>query len=565
MLREELIQYSNEVISGKLIACQKHKWACARFIRDLNREGTEEFPYLFDEELAERFLDWMRLFKHRKGVLKGQYLEPHIIQKFVFGNIYGWIHKDTGYRRFNKAYWQVARKNAKSQSLACVGSYELMALGEGTSEVYCAATKTEQAKIVWEETEAMLNACQELKGRFRVAYGKIIHIKTASIMKALSKEDRKSGDGLNPQCGIIDEYHAHDTSEIYDIIDSGMIARPQPLLMIITTAGFELSNPCYSVEYKLVSKVLDPNNPYENENYFVMINELDKGDDIKDERNWPKANPIVCSYSEGVESIRKRLNLALEAPEKMRDFLTKTVNIWVQMRENGYMDMEKWAACGATKENPFPDVTRLPVTVGIDLSAVLDLTSVGFEIPLPDGTIAVLSHSFIPEETLEKKRRMDKVPYDLWVRQEWITATPGAEVDYHFVLEYILKTYEKYNWYRGEACFDRYLATWLMHELSDMGFTPVEIPQGIPTLSEPTKDFRAKAYNKKVIHDNNPVLSWAMSNAVTRMNAQESIMLDKSKSTERIDPVASLINAHVRVMVNEDNVSVYEERGVRAL
>jgi len=113
-LTEELIEYSEAVLSGEIISCQKHQWACHRFIKDIANQGTEGFPFVFVEEKAERFLDWMRLFKHRKGVLKGQHIEPHIIQKFVFGNIYGWIHKDTRYRRFSKAYWQVGRKNAKS-------------------------------------------------------------------------------------------------------------------------------------------------------------------------------------------------------------------------------------------------------------------------------------------------------------------------------------------------------------------------------------------------------------------------------------------------------------------
>jgi phage terminase large subunit-like protein len=276
-IRAELIAYCDDVISGRLLACQKHKWACERFLRDLQREGRPDFPYRFMEARAERFFNWMRLFKHRKGVLKGKNIEPDIIQKFIFGNVYGWIHTGTGYRRFNKFYWQVARKNAKSQSLACVGSYETMAFDESgaeANEVYCAATKTEQARIVYDETVAMLNGCKLLKDRYRVAYGRITHEKTGSLMRCLSEEDRKTGDGLNPQCGIIDEYHAHEDSLIYDVIDSGMGARSQPLLAIITTAGFELNNPCYRVEYDLVSKILNPDVPVNIESYFVMINEL---------------------------------------------------------------------------------------------------------------------------------------------------------------------------------------------------------------------------------------------------------------------------------------------------
>lgn len=567
-LRQELIQYSNDVINLNVVACKKHQWACMRFLRDLEREGTDEFPYIFSEEKANHFLDWMRLFKHRKGVLKGQNIEPHIIQKFVFGNVYGWIHKDTGYRRFNKFYWQVGRKNAKSQSLSCVASYELMALGEGASEVYCAATKTEQAKIVYDETVAMLRACPELEGRYKVAYGRIMHLKTGSIMRPLSEEDKKTGDGLNPQCGIVDEYHAHETSEVYDIIDSGMIARVQPLLAIITTAGFELNNPCYRVEYDLVSKILNPNIDFDLENYFVMINELDTDDEgnlidnIKDESCWLKANPIAASYPEGRAAIRKRLNAALESPEKMRDLLTKTFNVWVNQRTAGYMNMEKWKSCGVKLDSRFPDVVKKTCFPGLDLSSTLDLTSIGFDIPLENGYYAVLSHSFIPEETLETKRKTDKAPYDLWLKQGWLTATPGAEVDYHFVLDYLLEQFERYQWPKGECCFDRALATWLMHEVEKNSFIPVDIPQSYTGLSEATKDFRAKVYNGKIIHDNNPVLSWAMSNAVIRKGPSENIMLDKSKAVQRIDPVAALINAHVRAMVNEDKRSPYEERGI---
>jgi len=503
----------------------------------------------------------MRLFKHRKGVLKGQHIDPHIIQKFVFGNIYGWVHKDTGYRRFNKAYWQVGRKNAKSQSLSCVASYESMAFGEGMSEVYCTATKRKQARIVWEETEAMLQGCQELKGKFKVAYGQIVHLKTGSIVEALSKEDGKKGDGYNPQCGIIDEYHAHPTSEMYDILDSGMVARPQPLLMVITTAGFDLSNPCYSVEYKLVSHILDPDNPYENDNYFVMINELDKDDDLKEEKNWWKANPIVCSYAEGLDSIRKRLQLALEAPEKMRDFLTKTSNVWVQMRESGFMDLSKWTKC--SQEFGLEKFKDREGTAGVDLSATLDLTSVGFEFKI-DGKYYVFSHSFMPEERLKEKLSMDKVPYDLWVKQGWITLTPGEVIDYAFIIAYINKTSKEYGFIIKELCYDKWNANMFGTEMTNQGYVCVDIRQGMQTLGEPTKNFREEVYQGNVAHNINPVLTWAIGNAVTKMAPNETFMLDKSKSVQRIDPIAAIINAHTRAMLAPEK-SVYEKRGMRSL
>jgi len=566
-LREELINYCNSATAGDgVVACVKHKWACMRFLRDIANENTDEFPYVFNETAAERFFDWMRLFKHRKGVLAGQYIDPHITQKFIFGNVYGWVHRDTGYRRFTKVYWQVGRKNVKSQSLSCVGSYELMAFGENASEVYCAATKTKQAKIVWSETESMLNNCSDLKGKFKVAYGEIVHLKTESIMTALSQEDKKSGDGFNPQCGIIDEYHAHSTSEMYDIIDSGMGARAQPLILIITTAGFNLSHPCYRVEYHLVIKILNPDIDFIADNYFVMINEMDTDDegnmidDVTDEKAWLKANPILCSYPEGIKYVRERMQLAQEQPEKMRDFLTKNMNIWINQRPNGYMNMDKWAAC----KGVIPDLTGKECYIGIDMSSKIDLTSVGFDIPMDDDKFIVLSHSFMPADTVAAKRNTDKIPYDLWIEQGWITVIPGAVVDYRFVHKYIREEVERRGLVPKESCFDPWSAQAIANDMMDDGFECIEIIQGMKTLSEPTKSFRESVYQRDVLHDGNPVLGWAISNAVTRQDDKENIQLDKSKSTERIDPIASLINAHVRAVVQEpkEEVSVYERRGL---
>lgn len=594
-LRKELIDYSNSVISGETIACKKHRWACMRFLHDLEREGTDPFPFIFKEERGEHFLKWMRLFKHRQGLprIVGTFIEPHIIQKFVFGNIYGWYHRDTGYRRFRKMYWQVGRKNAKSQSLACVASYELMVFTKGRSEVFCGATKTEQARIVWDECRAMLEKCDTLNGspvngvsvreKFHVAYSKIIHNLTDSVFRALSEEDRKTGDGLNVQCGIIDEYHAHDTSEILDILTTGGGARPEPFIPIITTAGLDLRCPCYRVEYNLCSKILNPDIDFTIDSYFVMINELDRNDspdnitvngkdvpagelidDITDEKNWIKSNPIQCSYPEGVDFIREELKGALEEPEKMTNFLTKLMDVWVNQREIGYMDMAKWASCGVSDARPMPDVAKKQCFPGVDLSAVHDLTSVNFEIPLENDEYAILSHSFIPGDTLEKRMKSDKMPFDLWAREGWITIIPGPVVEYEKVLEYIDGQFEKYGWKKDELCYDRAMAAWFVGEAEKRGFKAVDIPQCYTGVSESTKDLKAKIYQRKIYHENNPVLSWAMSNAVCRKGPSGNIMLDKERSSDRIDPVSAAVNSHARAMVGSEDC-VYNQRGMRDL
>lgn len=546
MLKQWLIDYCKDVATGEIVACQKHKQACDRFLNDLDREGTEDFPYIFREDKAMKFLNWMTLFKHTKGKLAGEQIEPVSIQIFVFGNIYGWEHKDSGVRRFKKAYWQVGRKNAKSQSLACVSSYESMALGENMSEVYIGATKTEQSRIVYNETLAQIRGNSFLRGKWKESYGKITHLKSDSYITALSKDANKSGDGFNPQAAIIDEYHAHKTSEILDVLTSGMGARKQPLTMIITTAGFELQNPCYSVEYTYVTKILDPHTPIKNNEYFVMINEMDKDDDIKDERNWEKANPIICSYEEGISYIRSQMKEALDVPEKMRNFLTKNMNIWVNMREGGYMDMSKWSEC----VGEIPDLENKTCYVGVDLSKKIDLTSISFVFPM-NGEFVIKHHSFMPEDTYRERMNTDKVPYDLWVEQGYITLTPGAVVDYDFIEEYIKEKEKEEKWVIKEVDYDPYNASQFAQSMEKDGYEMVEIRQGIKTLGEPTKDFREMTYKKKIIHDGDPVLSWAVGNAITKIDAQENIMLDKSKSTDRIDPIAATINAFTRARLDE--------------
>jgi phage terminase large subunit-like protein len=227
------------------------------------------------------------------------------------------------------------------------------------------------------------------------------------------------------------------------------------------------------------------------------------------------------------------------------------MDVWINQRESGYMNVAKWAACGATVDNPYPNIKGRKVWVGVDLSSTTDLTSVTFLIEQDNDVLAIKSHSFIPYDKLEEKRKTDKVPYDLWVKQGWITATDGAEVNYHDVLTYIVSEYELNEWDKEEFCYDSALATWLKQTAEELGFVPIEIPQTFFKLSMPTKTFRAKTYNKKIIHNNDPVLSWAVGNAVVRVGPSENILLDKGKAKDRFDPLAAGINAMTRAIANE--------------
>lgn len=559
-LVDTLVYYAQDVADGRIIACVKHRQACERFLLDYEQTTDAEYAYTFDADELYRFYRWSRMFRHTKGVLTGQPIELTPFQLFVIGNIFAWKKRSNGLRRFRKAYIQIARKNAKSQLLALIASYEAFIAPE-QSEVYIAGWGREQSSIVYNEVLVQIQSVEMLSGKYTDTYGRIRHLKSGSVIQPLSKEARKTGDGKSPSLAVIDEYHAHETSEIYDVLVSGMGARLNPLIVIITTAGFNLSSPCYK-EYEYVSRVLDPNVPVHNDSYFVMVCELDAEDSVKDERNWAKPNPIVATYPEGLDFLREELRIALDVPEKMRNFLTKNMNLWVDKKNNGYMPMDAWRKCGGER----PDLSLRECYVGVDLSAKIDLTSIGGVINLGDGRFYVWQHSFIPEDTLAEKRKTDKAPYDLWLKQGRLTVTPGAVVDYRYIAAHLEKLRQEHLWTIREVCFDPYNSTQFAQELMTEGYTTIEIRQGHRTLSEPTKFVRELALSERLLHDNDDLLTWATSNAVVVQDHNENIKLDKEKSTDRIDPIAAVINAMVRAMVIETNkTSVYERRGMISL
>lgn len=567
---ERIKKYSTDCITGIFPACRKNVLACKRFLKDCERVGTDEtFPYVWDEEEAEKFIDlWMPLFNHSKGPLAGAPKIAEPIECFIFGQLYGWRHKDDGTRRFRIAYWQVARKNAKSQDMAIMGLYEMSLFGEPCAEVIVAATKRDQTKFVWGEADYIYRRANKdkIQKAFRTSYGEIRHEKSGSTFIRLSEDDKKKGDGANPQCGILDEYHAHDSTEYYDLLTSGMKTRKQPLLFIISTAGFDLNNPCYTSEYLYASKILNPDIDVSNDRYFALVNELDKDDsgqlidDIKDERTWYKSNPILAKTKEGRESIAAELKLALDKPEKIRDFLTKTLNVWVNQRESGYMLVDRWVQCS----NIIPDLSGEFCYVGVDLSAKHDLTSVAFEF-FHDDKYIVLSHSFMPGERFTQKMQEDRTRYDLWEAGGWLTVTPGASVDYRTVVKYVIERAKESGWNIEEVCIDPWNKSQVQIDFEEQGVKVCDIIQGIKTLSEPTKHFRDMVYQKRVIHDGSPVLTWAVGNAIADViDRNENILLSKKKSRERIDPIAAVINSHVRAM-KAALTTGYNNQGMREL
>lgn len=544
-VKNRLIRYATDCINGNIISCKKHKQACSRFLRDVKREESGEASFYWDDQEAQKIIKWFSFLRHSKGVLAGKPIKLTDWQQFHLCQLYGWRRKEDGYKRFKKSFVEVARKNAKSQEEAGVALYEISVQATKNKEVYeyyTAGVKRKQSKIVFEEAKLMLNG-SPLKKKFKLTKSAVTHIKTGSYIEALSKDDGQNGDGTNPAGLIVDEYHQHKTTEFLDL---GLGSNTkESLLMIITTAGMDLTYPCYTQEYNYCSKVLDPNVDVDNDEYLIDIMEIDPGDDISNEDNWKKANPIRMTYPAGRDKIRGDYKVATEIPEKMIAFLTKMLNMWVQQKENGYMNMEKWKKC-EVKKLPI-DIKGRPVYVGFDMSAKIDLTSVAFVIPYRNGKMdqtgreiteyIVLSHSFIPnQEKLMERVFKDKVPYDAWERQGFITITNSEIVDQNVVMDYVLNFCKENELDIQTLCFDPANASKLMIDLSDEGYIVEEVYQSHKSLNEATQGFREEVFMGTVCYLYNPVLNYSMSNAVIKKN-NGLIKIDKDATTKRIDPV----------------------------
>ena len=552
-IKEELIRYAHGCIRGNIIACNKHKWACKRMLRDFDREEEEDFPYYWDENRAQNIVDWFAMLRHSKGILAGQPIILTTWQKFVLCQIYGWRRCEDGKRRFKKSFCEVSRKNAKSQMEGGTGLYEcgVTATENGeVAEIYTAGTKRDQSKIIFNECVNMLKG-SPLRTKFKITRERIVHIKTGSFIKALCKEDGQKGDGTNPALLVLDEYHQHATTEFYDL-GLGSNSK-EPLLMIITTAGMDLSYPCYTQEYDYCSKLLDPgNDSVENDEYFADILEADKGDDPGAVETWIKANPIRTSYAEGLEKLKGDYEIAQAVPEKMVAVRTKGRDEGGRAAENGYMDMEKWRRCKVDKM-PY-DLRGKEVYIGFDLSAKIDLTSVSFILPVMDGDTVkycLYSHSFIPnEEKLRERELTDKVPYTAWRDMGYLTVTNTEIVDQSAVMDYVLQTCKDNGWAIVCLCFDPAGASKLMMDLSNEGYDVEEVYQSQRSLNEATLGFREQVYCGNVVFENNPLLTFAMGNAMIRSN-QGYIKIDKDVKKKRIDPVDATLCAFKLAMYHE--------------
>jgi len=564
-------EYAEAVICGDVFAGSHQRLACERHLTDLSRQGTEEFPYIWDINKAHDIIHFAEMLVLAEGD-EPRPLRLKGFQDFVFGSWNGWIHKDTKRRRFRTSYQQVARQNGKSIGNAVPALYYGNFAGYQYPQVYTAATKELQAKIVLRECYKFINADPELrgskttKGLFTIQdYRSLIQCNlTNGYIMALGR-DTESIDGFRPYYGSLDEYHKHKTNQMHKLLVDGTRNMPECLVSIITTAGFDLNSPCKE-EYDYGVKVL--HGLVKDETHFVFICDMDADDDMWDESNWQKSNPLWTP--EIINSLR---NDAIKAREmggaELRNFMTKALNMWVHASDEQYLNLEKWAACAS--DTTLEDMRGRSCYLGLDLSSGGDLTSGVLEFPIDveekgenRRKYYLESHSFMPKARLAEHERTDREPYTIWARDGLLTLTEtmgGLKTDYKYIIAYYRELIEKYELQLLGIAYDPFNADAFLSDLESFGVDCTMITQSARNLHSATEDFKLEVDAGNIMYDKrNELFARSFANVTTERNSFGEIKLKKlkGKTTKRIDPCDATIDAHKLAMLNKPIISVAE-------
>jgi phage terminase large subunit-like protein len=499
--------------------------------------------------------------QHSKGEWAGRTFELAPWQQFILWALFGWKRKADGMRRFRIAFVFVPRKNGKSTLMAGLGLFLLVADGEPGAEIYSAATKRDQAKLSWVEAVRMRNASPALAEL--VQYWKssdTLDMESTNSKYQPLGADANTMDGLNVHGALIDELHAHPTSEVVDVLQTATGSRRQPLQFEITTAGSDLHGIGHE-HYDYGKKILDQ--VFDDDTWFVFIAELDEGDNWQNERTWAKANPNL-GVSVKLDDLQRKAVEARNRPAALNNFLCKHLDKWVQQEER-WIALEKWDACAAEFDQH--ELLGLTCYGGLDLSSKIDITAFVLVFPTEDGGYRQVSWYWIPEESMTDREQRDRVPYGVWRDAGWVEATPGNVIDYERIKAKIGELAELYD--IREIGFDPWSATQIAIQLGEQGLEMVEISQRYSTLSEPSKEFEQLILGRRIQHDGNPVMRWMIDCVSVLTDSADNIRPakpDRRKSGKRIDGVAATVNGLFCAMRNKGNdKSVYEERGLLTL
>lgn len=551
--------YAQEVVDGKIIANKWHRLACQRHLNDLKRAEAGEFNYVWNPELtdnngrafrpAERICKFAELMPHIKGdwAARGQLIKLEPWQVFILASIFGWVNKVTGKRRFRVADVIVPRKNAKSTLAAVIGNFMLAVDGEYGAEVYSGATSQDQALEVFRPALLMARATP----RFCQAYGVTPAASNLSVIETNSKFEPvigKPGDGASPSCAIVDEYHEHKTPELYDTMQTGMGARSQPLILVITTAGADISGPCYLHQVEL-QKILE--GVIENDQRFGIIFTIDADDDWTSEEALRKANPNYGISVDG-EYLQLQQRDAIADPRKQNVFKTKHLNVWVAAAS-------PWLNLYNLQQAGDPSLTLESYdwdgsVEGADLASKQDIASRVRLLwrDLDDGRhYYAISRNYVPQAAVDKP---ENAHYQGWVHSHHLVATPGNMIDLEQIQEDIIADASVAP--LREFAKDPWGGHQLGANLAAEGLEVVDIPQQVRFLSDPMKEIAALIDAGRFHHDGNPAYVWMMSNVEVQEDRNGNIFPRKSRASNKIDAAVATIVAMNRALAAVEDLDV---------
>ena len=510
----------------------------------------------FSEAKAKRVIDFLTRLKHTKGEWAGK---PFQLQKWqirdIVAPIFGRVHKD-GMRAIRTALVFLPRKNGKTELSAGLALSLLLQDGEPGAEIYTCAGDREQASIVFNAAATMVGYDPYLRKRLKVIHSskRIIDTRTGGFCRALSAE-AFTKHGLNPSGVIFDELHVQPNRDLWDTMQTAMGARRQPLTIAITTAGFDRNSICYG-QYDYARKVRD--RIVDDPTFWPVLYGMEDGEDWTSRKVWARVNPNL-GISLKPEFLESEFRKAEAMPGFQNTFRRLYLNQWTSS-DVRWMPMDKWDTSAGVVD-PSALLGR-ECYGGLDLSSTIDVTAFVAVFPF-EGGYKVLPHFWIPADNIEARVKRDRVPYDVWVRQGLVRATPGDAIDYAFVERDILEFATAHN--VREIAYDPWNSSEIIQRLSDKGLTMVPIRQGFASASGPMKQAEALIYQGHLHHGGHPILRWMADNVQAAIDPAGNIKPDKGKSREKIDGIVALIMALGRAAMRGNKSSVYEGRGIVTL
>lgn len=529
-------EYYRRIKSGDIITSRRVKAVYERLVKEM---GDDSIPYYFDEETGERPITFIETFcKQSQGTI-GAPLKLELFQKAFIQLLFGWLEKDTGYRRFRETLFLCGRKNGKSTLLSGIALYMLVADYEGAAEIYSVATKKDQAKKVLTEAVNMIKQSPELRAVLKKRRNDVYFPATSSIFEALAS-DSNTLDGLNSHAVIIDELHAIRDRNLYEVMKQSTSSRRQPLVVMITTAG-TVRECIFDNMYELACDIADGKK--KDDAFLPILYEIDSRDEWTDPQMWIKANPGLGKIKQ-YKTLAAFVERAKNNPADLPGVLCKDFNY----REN---DNSVWLSYDQIKNDAVFDMSEVYNTYaigGCDLSATTDLTAATLLIRKPnDETVYVLQHYFLPQARIEhlEEKNTNEAPYRLWAERGLLTVCEGNRVNFSEVTQWFCQMRDEHKIDAFKVGYDRALAGYWVEEMKSNGFTMEAVAQGPFTWSQPMREMGAAFADKIVNYNKNPILLWCLSNTAVKKSGVNNIQPVKITDKRRIDGAVSLLNAWV--------------------